>query len=149
MGRQNPALNDFSQINSSTAARNALRTSSSSISSLNRNLLLASLKIVCFFLLHTCSSLVSDGIQKYFRWACNCILNFIISFDTMFHNRKYRQTSRFFSYCSTPINNFFYPSLYSLSGNNFWMAILCHIWKLKGTPFKIGFIILEFWSGYN
>ena len=45
----------------------------------------------CFFFFHTCSSLVLMEFRR-FRWACNCILNFIISFDTMFHNRKYRQT---------------------------------------------------------
>ena len=72
---------------------------------------------------------------KIFRWACTCISDFIISFDAMFHNRKYRQTPDLWL-LFTPINNFFYPSLCSLSGNNFWMAVSLPYLKIERDSFQ-------------
>ena len=87
-----------------------------------------------FFILHTCSSFVLMEF-KIFRWACTCISDFIISFDAMFHNRKYRQTPDLWL-LFTPINNFFYPSLCSLSGNNFWMAVSLPYLKIERDSFQ-------------
>ena len=72
---------------------------------------------------------------KIFRWACTCISDFIISFDAMFHNRKYRQLP-LFSYCSPRSITSFIHLFTLYLGIIFWMAVSLPYLKIERDSFQ-------------